>query len=36
VTYQKAGILQRQRSVGMHAYLSRGSLITRVAVWKSL
>jgi hypothetical protein len=36
VTYQKAGILQQRRSVGMHHYLSRGPLITRVAVWKSL
>jgi hypothetical protein len=36
VTYQKAGILQYKRSVGMHRYLARGSLITRVAVWKRL
>ena len=36
MTYQKAGILWHQRSVGMHRYLSRGSLITRVAVWKSI
>jgi mannose-1-phosphate guanylyltransferase len=36
VTYRKAGILQHQCSVGMHLYLSRGSLITRAPVWKSL
>ena len=36
MTYQKAGILQHPRSVGMRHYLSRGPLITRVAVWKSL
>ncbi len=28
--------LRNVRSVGIHGYLSRGSLITRFAVWKGL